>query len=101
VEGLKPKRAFALLFGILAEEEDGLISVCDWRPRGGSGSAIVKLPALGRATDSQPCKTSISSALEEGSPHSTYASAGLCTSAVVREFLVGKPAMTIGRHAIL
>jgi hypothetical protein len=36
VEGLKPKRAFALLFGILAEEEDGLISVCDWRPRGDS-----------------------------------------------------------------
>jgi hypothetical protein len=99
VGGLIPKPAFAPLFRLLAEEEDELISVCAWRPRGGSGSAIVNLAALGRATDSQPCKTSISSALEEGNPHSTYAPAGLRTSAVVREFLVGKPAMTMGRHA--
>jgi len=35
VEGLTPKPAFAPLFRVLAEEEDGLISVCDWRPRGG------------------------------------------------------------------
>ena len=36
-EGLIPKPAFAPLFRVLAEEEDGLISVCGWRPRGDSG----------------------------------------------------------------
>ena len=36
VEGLTPKPAFAPLFRVLAEEEDGLISICDWRPRGDS-----------------------------------------------------------------
>jgi hypothetical protein len=36
VEGLTPKPAFAPLFRVLAEEEDGLISVCTWRPRGDS-----------------------------------------------------------------
>jgi len=36
VEGLTPRPAFAPLFRVLAEEEDGLISVCDWRPRGDS-----------------------------------------------------------------
>jgi hypothetical protein len=36
VEGLTPKPAFALLVRVLAEEEDRLISVCDWRPRGDS-----------------------------------------------------------------
>ena len=36
VGGLIPKPAFAPLFRVLAEEEDGLISVCNWRPRGDS-----------------------------------------------------------------
>jgi len=36
VGGLIPKPAFAPLFRVLAEEEDGLISVCGWRPRGDS-----------------------------------------------------------------
>jgi hypothetical protein len=36
VEGLTPKPAFAPLVRVLAEEEDGLISVCNWRPRGDS-----------------------------------------------------------------
>jgi hypothetical protein len=38
VGGLIPKPAFAFLFRVLAEEEDGLISVCAWRPRGDSES---------------------------------------------------------------
>ncbi|OFV81331.1 MAG: hypothetical protein A2W26_01880 [Acidobacteria bacterium RBG_16_64_8] len=42
VGGLIPKPAFAPLFRVLAEEEDGLISVCGWRPRGGSGSSGTK-----------------------------------------------------------
>jgi hypothetical protein len=33
---LTPKPAFAPLVRVLAEEEDGLISVCNWRPRGDS-----------------------------------------------------------------
>ncbi len=33
VKGLKPKPAFAPLFRILAEEEGGLVRVCEWRPR--------------------------------------------------------------------
>ena len=37
VGGLIPKPTFAPLFRVLAAEEDGLISVCGWRPRGGSG----------------------------------------------------------------
>jgi len=36
VGGLIPKPVFAPLFRVLAEEEDGLISVCAWRPRGDS-----------------------------------------------------------------
>ena len=36
VGGLIPKPAFAPLFRVLAAEEDGLISVCGWRPRGDS-----------------------------------------------------------------
>ena len=36
VGGLIPKPTFAPLFRVLAAEEDGLISVCGWRPRGDS-----------------------------------------------------------------
>ena len=42
VEGLTPRPAFAPLFWVLAEEEDGLISICDWRPRGELGSSGTK-----------------------------------------------------------
>jgi hypothetical protein len=40
VGSLIPKPAFAPLFRVLAEEEDGLISVCGWRPRGDSGLLV-------------------------------------------------------------
>ncbi len=33
VKAMTPKSAFACLFSVLGEEEDGLIRVCDWRPR--------------------------------------------------------------------
>jgi hypothetical protein len=62
VEGLTPKPAFAPLFRVLAEEEDGLISVCNWRPRGGMGSTITNRSALGRVIAGEGCVTSVNRA---------------------------------------
>jgi hypothetical protein len=53
--------AFAPLFRVLAEEEDGLISVCGWRPRGGTGSAKVN-PTLGWTAIGEGCIAAIACA---------------------------------------
>ena len=58
----------------------------------GSGSPIVNLSALGRATNSQPCTTSIPYNRKEGSLGGTYASPGTGASVVVRGFLVARGA---------
>ena len=48
VQAVIPKPAFAHLLRILAGEEGGPVSVCCWRPRGATGSAITNGSAMGR-----------------------------------------------------